>query len=158
MFDKLPALEQIYFQNHPDQFADLAMQAANLANTGGTLLFDRGVRVSNQPTSWSYNSDHARAWHSPVGMTRSSWLEGVTQGRDSISSAQRPGKKDTLEGLGALGNRTDRVGNDPVVAQHVRNKGRGIILELRQMRDVQTPAQFALTAQRIFDYVAALNA
>ena len=158
MFDKLPALEQIYFTNHPDQFADLALQAANLQHSEGTMLFDRGVRKSNEPSSWSYNADHARAWRTPLGMSRGSWLGGITDGRDSISSAQRRGAKDTLEGLGALGDRTDRVANDPAVAPGVRNKGRGIILELRQMRGAQSPAAFAVTAQRIFDYIAVLNA
>jgi len=158
MFDKLPALEQVYFTAHPDQFADLALQVANLQHSEGTLLFDRGVRKSNEPNSSSYNKDHARARRTPLGMTRGNWLEGLTDGRDSISSAQQRGARDTLEGLGALGDRTDRVGNDPAVAQTVRNKGRGVILELRQMRDNKTPNEFGVIAQAVFDYIAALNA
>lgn len=122
------------------------------------MLFDRGVRKSNEPASSSYNKDHARARRTPLGMTRGNWLEGLTDGRDSISSAQQRGARGTLEGLGALGDRTDRVGNDPAVAQAVRNKGRGVILELRQMRTNKTPNEFRVIAQAVFGYIAALNA
>lgn len=158
LFDRLPPNEQAHFQAHPDEFADLALEVAGMQGSEGTRLFDRGVRRSNETNSLVHNVDHARAPFSPVGMRRGAWLQGMTTGQDSISSAQHPGKKATLEGLGALGDRTDRVANDPPPALGAHNRGRGVILELRQMADNKTPAEFGLTAQAVFDYIAALNA
>jgi hypothetical protein len=157
MFTRLPASEQRCVLRHPDRFAELALQAARLTGQGDALLFDRGVRKNTEPASADYNVDRARAATSPIDMSREDWLMGIPTGADSISAAQHPTQKNTLEGLGALGDRTDRVSEDPAPAHGAHDKGRGIILELRQMRTNQTPEEFMAQAQAIFDYLAKVN-
>ena len=91
-------------------------------------------------------------------ITRRNWLLGVTLGEDRISSSGMPQLKGELEGLGALGSRTDRVGSEVIPGQKKQPAGgTGIILEMRKLKVSQLYTDFVASAQRIFEYLVAQN-
>lgn len=158
MFLKLPATEYDRFIHAPQTFVDLVLEAAGLTGTGATKVFERGVRTSDNRNDPGYTVDLTTDTTSGLDVTRQDWLIGITLGIDKLSSAQMAQHKPRLMGLGALGDRTDRVGNDPKPAKGVHDKGQGIILELRNMKGDRSPDDFADTALAIFDYISDLNA
>jgi hypothetical protein len=79
-------------------------------------------------------------------------LLAITKGRDQTSS------RGILYGLGALGRRIDRVGDDPEPAKSAKDKkGRGIIAEFRNMPRNQLYSDVIPTFRKIFKYLVALN-
>jgi hypothetical protein len=158
MFAKLPPNEKARYVNDRESFATLVLEAAGMSGEGDKKVFERGIRKSDNKTSPDYNVDVTNDGTLGMNIKRKKWLVEISKGYDPISSHYMPHLKDILMGLGALGTRTDRVGNDPKPAKGARDKGRGIIVELRNMKGFQTPQEFSDKAQAIFDYIVALNA
>ncbi len=73
----------------------------------GGLVFERGIYKANDPKKRTPDN----VYYIPV--TRELWLKDITSGTDWLSSKHIPEMKNMLEGLGALGGRTDQVGDDP---------------------------------------------
>lgn len=157
MFYKLPQEEYLRFTRAPQSFVDMVLTAAGMSGTGNTKVFERGVRTSDIKTSPGYKVDLTNDPTSGLDVTRQNWLIKLTLGNDLLSSARMPQHKPRLMGLGALGHRTDRVGDDPVPPKRAYDKGRGIIVELRNMKLDQAPSDFSETALAIFDYIVDLN-
>ncbi len=157
MYNHLPDSDRDRFVKDPVSFVDLVLNAAGLPGTDATRVFDRGIRKSDVKTSVDYNTNVVNEV-AEIAISRRQWLLGITMGGDPISSAGMPHLQHILMGLGALGSRTDRVGNDPKPLKGAKNKGEGVILELRNMKLAKTPDQFATAVTDIFNYIVALNA
>jgi hypothetical protein len=158
MFRRLPDREYRQFIKEPETFVALVLAAANLTGSDNTKVYERGIRKSYNRTSPDYNVD-VSAQIPELGINRRNWLIGVTLGQDRLSSDGLPQLKNELEGLGALGSRTDRVGTEVVPnAKKQPQGGSGIILEMRKLRTGQMYSDFVASAQRIFNYLVALNA
>ena len=157
MFSKLPDQEFERFTKSPLSFVTLVLDAAGLSGGGGTKVYERGIRKSYDKNSPDYSVD-LTTQVPDLGITRERWLLGITLGMDRLSSSGMPALKNELEGLGALGTRTDRVGNQIVPnAKKQPAGGTGIIVEMRKLRTNQFYTEFVGSAQRIFDYLVALN-
>ncbi len=157
MYNHLPDSDRDRFVRDGNSFVDLVLNAAGMPGTGDTRVFERGIRKSDIKTSGDYNTDVVNEV-AELAISRRKWLLGITMGTDKISSSGMPHLQNILMGLGALGTRTDRVGNDPKPKKGARNKGEGVILELRNMKLAKTPDQFATAVTDIFNYIVALNA
>ncbi len=81
-------------------------------------------------------------------MTRLDWLVGIAEGKDKLSSFHMPHWKPELEGLGALGGKTDVVG---------LNRAKGVVLEFRQVSPQMPYTQWRDFANRVFAYLIDLN-
>lgn len=89
LFKLIPIQEQVYFQDHPDQFARLALDVAGLPNTGGINVIKPGLQ------------------NGAFGPTRAAWLQGIPVGTDLLSHGQNI----AYEGMGELGDKTEHVGD-----------------------------------------------
>jgi hypothetical protein len=157
MFARLPDKDFDRYTKAPNTFVTLVLDAAGLSGTGGTKVYERGIRKSYDKKSPDYNVD-LTGTVPDLAITRQNWLLGITLGEDRISSSGMPRLKAELEGLGALGARTDRVGGEVVPGKKKQpSGGSGIILEMRKLKDNQSYGDFVATAQRVFDYLVVLN-
>jgi hypothetical protein len=157
MFNKLPEDDKKRYIGDRNAFVTLVLDAAGLSGTGAVKVFERGIRKSDDANNPDYNVDLTADTTLGLDITRAKWLRSLTQGFDPISSYHMPALKDYLMGLGALGQRTDRVGNDPKPQKGAKDKGAGIILELRNMRDSQDYDKFAVLALQVFEFVKQFN-
>jgi hypothetical protein len=157
MFVKLPDKDYKRFTEAPATFVDLVLAAAGLTGTDNTKVYERGIRKSYIKTSPDYNTD-LTGEKDGLAITRRNWLLGITLGLDKLSSHTLPSLKSDLEGMGALGGRTDRVGTEvqPKVKKQPAG-GRGIILEMRKLKLDQSYDTFAVTAEKVFNYLVELN-
>ncbi|MGL4649454.1 MAG: DUF4157 domain-containing protein [Caldilineaceae bacterium] len=158
IFQMLPDNEYRDYILAPQTFVDLVLAAASMPGTGAAKVWERGVRKSYDRRNPDYTVDLTDDTSLQLGVTRAQWLLRITLGEDLISSKAVPAMKAYFEGLGALGARTDRVGDDPAPQKGALKKGSGIILELRRMAPFQLHTAFAQTAMSVFDYIVAFNA
>lgn len=156
MFSMLPDRERNRYEKHPEKFVTLVLKACEMPGTGAVKVFERGIRKSYDKMSPDFTVDITTDV-AGLAVTREDWLMGVTQGQDKISSTGMPALKRYFEGLGALGAKTDRVGDEPQPPDGEDRKGTGIIVELRQMQDAQDYTNFIPIAKQVFKYWAALN-
>jgi hypothetical protein len=152
IFKKLGDDERRPFETNPNTFANSVLTAAEMTGTEDTLVYERGIRKSYRRESKNYN----KLVSMPI--KRGEWLKTITTGVDKLSSHHVPKLKSQFEGLGALGPRTDRVGDDPAPAQGSKDKGSGIIMEFRNMRKNVLYSDFIPLARGIFNYIKQLNA
>jgi len=158
MFMRLPEEERKRFVNDRDSFVNLVLTAAGMSGTGDTKVFERGVRKSDNPKSPDYTVDATNDAATGLNIKRQVWLRNIAQGWDPLSSYYMPQLKEKyLMGLGALGSKTDRVGNEPLPPKGQKPSGSGIILEFRNMAESKDYDKFAVTAKQMFDYLVALN-
>ena len=150
MFNKLPDAERKQFRQDGASFVKLVLDAAGMTGEGDKKVFERGIRKSYDNNSPDYDTDLTMV-NRKLGFTRDQWLLGITKGQDRIAS------RGILFGLGALGKRTDRVGDDPAPAKSAKDKGRGIIVELRNMRRNEYYSDVVSTFRNIFKYLVAFN-
>ncbi len=157
MFKKLNPDEQEQYVRDPASFVDVIMSAADPTNKSADLpVIERGVRKSYRPTS----KDYTKLVNSPATrLTRRQWLTGITQGVDLLSTHHMPALQSELEGLGALGPTTDKVGGEgaPVAPLGPKDKGSGIVMEFRNMRKNVPFGNWSPMALGIFDYLSELN-
>ena len=152
MFKKLKDPERTPFETNPQSFATTVLAAAGMAGTENTKVFERGIRKSQNKKSKNYT----KLVDMPI--TRGQWLKTITTGVDKLSIHHMPKLKSELEGLGALGPRTDRVGYDPAPTDpQAKDKGSGIIMEFRNMRKNVNYADFMTLAKGVFVYLKELN-
>ncbi len=136
-FKMLDLAERQPFEQNPQTFATLILNAAGLG--GGAHVFERKVRKDP-------NDVAKGVFTFPV--SRQDWLIGIVNGSDMLSSKHMPQWKSELEGLGALGSKTDRVNN---------NVDPGVIVEFRQARANVPYTQWRAFATRIFNYIVYMN-
>lgn len=147
MVGRLAAGERGEVAANADAFAGWVLALANLAGTGGTAVFERRILADfTRGTAGGYD-DSATA-----RLTRMAWLRGLAGGVDALSAATTPTQRSTLESMGALGNRFERVGGD---APHATDDG--AIMEFRGMDNNLPIGEWSETALRIFDYIVATN-
>jgi hypothetical protein len=153
MFQKLDSLDRYQWEQQPNLFVARVLISAGLdyPKDADIPVLERGVRKSQDTKSKNYNKllDNAA-----TRLTRREWLIGITKGQDLLSSYHVPKLKDELEGLGALGPKTDYVGDD---SPFLASSGMGIIMEFRNMKRAEKLEKWMPLALRIFDYIVALN-
>jgi hypothetical protein len=157
MFKKLDANEREEYEEYPDRFVKAVMDAAVPTNASPDApVIERGVRQSYRPGSKGYTKlvDNAA-----TRLTRREWLTAITTGVDLLSSHHMPRLAKDLEGLGALGPTTDKVGGDtaPVAPLGTRDRGSGIVMEFRNMRKNVPWTKWHSLAADTFDYISELN-
>jgi hypothetical protein len=157
MFLKLGTDERERYANDPGAFVTLVMGAANPRNNSPDLpVIERGVRKSYRQGASGYNKlvDNAA-----TRLTRREWLTAITTGVDPLSSHHMPKLKSYLEGLGALGPTTDKVGGEDAPEKPIggKDRGSGIVMEFRNMRKNVAFGSWHPLAQSIFDYLVELN-
>jgi hypothetical protein len=166
MFKKLSVAERQHYENTPDEFVALVMEACKPPNNtppqqsleewSNIAVLERGVRRGYTRGTRAYNQ---RVNSPATRLTRGEWLTSITQGRDLLSSYHVPELASQLEGLGALGPVTDPIGEAPTETELIgeRDRGQGMVMEFRNMKkDVPYPRWRDL-ALGIFDYIRALN-
>jgi hypothetical protein len=136
-FKMLDQAERLPFEQNPQTFATLILNAAGLG--GGVHVFERKVRN---------NANDVAKGVFTFPVTRQDWLVGIVSGSDMLSSKHMPQWKSELEGLGALGSKTDRVNN---------NADAGVVVEFRQARANVPYTQWRAFATRIFNYIVYMN-
>lgn len=114
-FKMLDPQERQPFEQNPQTFVDLILNAAGMTGTDNTLVFERAIKnQAGDPSKGVFNF--------PV--TRKDWLWMIVQGTDQLSSKAMPQWKDELEGLGALGGKTDSLASGE----------RGVVAEFRTVQ------------------------
>ncbi len=137
-FKMLDPQERQPFEQNPQTFVDLILNAAGMAGTYNTPVFERAVKnKAGDPTQGVFNF--------PV--TRKDWLWMIVKGTDQLSSKAMPQWKDELEGLGALGGKTDSLASGE----------RGVIAEFRTVQQQMPYTQWRQFAIDVFAYLAQLN-
>lgn len=137
-FKMLDPQERQPFEQNPQTFVDLILNAAGMAGTYDTLVFERAIKnKAGDPSQGVFNF--------PV--TRKDWLWMIVQGTDQLSSKAMPHWKDELEGLGALGGKTDALASGE----------RGVIAEFRTVQMQMPYTQWRQFATEVFAYLTQLN-
>ncbi|MFQ3647610.1 MAG: hypothetical protein SNJ54_04200 [Anaerolineae bacterium] len=137
-FKMLDPQERQPFEQNPQTFVDLILNAAGMGGTYDTLVFERAIKnKAGDPSQGVFNF--------PV--TRKDWLWMIVQGTDQLSSKAMPQWKDELEGLGALGGKTDSLASGE----------RGVIAEFRTVQQQMPYTQWRQFAIDVFAYLAQLN-
>jgi hypothetical protein len=132
----------------------LVLNIAGLPGTGGSLVYDRGIRKSYNPTSPDYNVNIVPTI-TGLNISRENWLKGITQGNDNLSAKFASGELEKqLEGLGALGPKLDKTGPNELAGI---NDPTGIIMEFRNMRQGKTHHEFINSIVAIFQYLGNIN-
>src|SRR5262249_20115789 len=98
MFSALPDEDFSRFTKDPMSFVTLVLTAAGLAGTGGTKVYERGIRKSYDKTNADYGVD-LTTQVADLAISRERWLLGITLGQDRLSSKGMPALKNELEGL-----------------------------------------------------------
>ncbi len=127
------------FEQNPDTFVTLILNAAGMAGTEDTHVFERGVKNK---------AGDANQGMFTFPVSRKDWLIGITEGKDRLSSHHMPQWKSELEGLGALGDKTDTVGNNQ----------QGVIAEFRGVQQQMPYLAWRPFAVDVFKYLVQLNA
>ncbi|XWX03203.1 hypothetical protein VZO05_11895 [Aggregatilineales bacterium SYSU G02658] len=137
-FKMLDPQERQPFEQNPQTFVDLILNAAGMTGTDNTLVFERAIKnQAGDPSKGVFNF--------PV--TRKDWLWMIVQGTDQLSSKAMPQWKDELEGLGALGGKTDSLASGE----------RGVVAEFRTVQQQMPYTQWRQFAIDVFAYLAQLN-
>lgn len=135
-FLMLDPAERRPFEANPRSFATLVLNAAQLP--GNVAVFERKIKnVAGQAAAGVFDF--------PV--TREDWLVGIVRGHDLLSSKHMPHWKSELEGLGALGAKTDPVGQGE----------RGVVAEFRLAQPQMPYTQWRGFGTRVFSYLIDLN-
>ena len=151
MFKMIDPEELKYFKNDPDALVAILEFATGLDMA--TDVFPHGI----------YNDPRAKGGGDKdalKGLTRARWVTGIATGIDYLSAAkfnQNPDlddvedpneKKSDLESMGALGDRTEKVGTAKKDAP---------LFEIRSLGQLATPGIMHQRALDIFKFLVALN-
>lgn len=161
-FKLLPTEEQDILKDKDGQpFADLVLGAAGMAGEGAELVFQRGVRASQD----SSKPEYKQRVQVLDGLCRDDWLRHITKGYDALSAASAKKVGQTalageLEGLGRLGSKTDKVGAEGKAKKKkgVEQTGSGVVVEFRGMKADLPLDQWKSKALEAFDYIVSMNA
>jgi len=133
----LPEEQQYLKAGNGAAFVNLVLDAAGLAGTEATPLFRQGLNYA--PNKKNLLDD----------LTRGKWLRGIAKGTDYLTKKNIGQKRGgEMESLGALGKKTEKVGNDRKAAP---------IFELRRIKQSVPYTDWPNLALDIFDYLRALN-
>jgi hypothetical protein len=161
-FRLLPTEEQeVLGDDAGKPFAELVLGAAGMSGEGAELVFQRGVRASQKSSDPAYN-ERVRVLE---GIVRDDWLRNITNGYDALSASQAKSHGQTdlageLEGLGRLGQKTDKVGSEGKAKKKkgVEQTGSGVVVEFRGMGTDLHVDHWKSKALQAFDYIVSTNA
>ncbi|MFG2881746.1 DUF4157 domain-containing protein [Streptomyces sp. NPDC048297] len=151
-FSLLPPNLADHFQENPDAFVALVLQAAGMTGRGGERVFGNSVERGQA-------NDRTRTI---VALTRDAWLRAIPSGSDLLKNWEHltadergtvddePGARAVHKSLGALGTQQNLVGP--------QGDQEAIVAELRRMKDHIATAELTPLAVAVFTLVERLNA
>lgn len=136
---------QAYLGKNIDVFTSLVLEAAGLADTGGTKVFPRGFEkgLSGQRVRYDFP------------LTRAGWIAGIPLGYDGLRNYDKllkpsDDKKNPVHvSLGGLGSVDDKVGPDDAFS--------AMVIELRGMADNRKVAELKKLAIATFRLIESVN-
>ena len=143
IFKMLPQNEQTMFKQHAGQdFVDLMQECPYI----------QGLNMAQPLFLGVYANDPTKVNQMLAGLTRESWLKGITQGVDQLTKKSFPSTQKSvraeMESLGSLGKKTDQVGIANVDAP---------IFELRGLAGAVPFAQWPALVQLVMQYARRKN-
>ncbi|MFE3866361.1 hypothetical protein ACFXPT_39135 [Streptomyces goshikiensis] len=149
-FSLLPERVRTYFQQQPEEFSTLVLDAAGMLDGGGRRIFPNAVERG-------LAGERIAA---EITLTRNKWLTGIPQGMDLLknwenltpeqqSHVEEASARGVHKSLGALGSVEDRI--------HAADERRVMVAEFRRMRDRRPSSELKPLALAVFGFIDGLN-